>query len=101
LCADSFEEIIDLDAVGDSWRLRAWTPEDRFEPIGFGQDKAVGAFLADSGFALEQRRRVPVLEGERGIIWVCGVRLAQHAAIHPESRHFGRIRFFFTDSDQS
>lgn len=101
LRADSFEEIIDLDAVGDSWRLRAWTHEDRFEPFGFGQDKAVGAFLADSGFALEQRRRVPVLEGERGIIWVCGVRLAQHAAIRPESRRFGRIRFFFTDSDQS
>lgn len=101
LSADPYEEIIDLDAAGDRWRLRAWTLEDRFEPFGFGQEKAVGAFLADSGFALAQRRRIPVLEGERGIVWVCGVRLGQHAAIHPGSRRFGRLRFFITDSDES
>lgn len=96
---DPFEEIIDLDEAGKSWRLRAWTSEDRFEPFGFGRAKSVGEFLADRGVTLQQRRRIPVLEGPRGIIWVCGVRLARHAAVHPGSSRFCRLRFSINDPD--
>ena len=99
--ADPFEEIIDLDAAGERWRLREWAPDDRFEPLGFGREKAVGSFLADSGYALARRRAIPVLEGEGGILWVCGVRLARLAAIHAGSRRFCRLRYFITDSSTS
>lgn len=96
---DPFEEIIDLDAVGAPWRLRTWTPADRFEPFGFGREKNVGTFLSDRGVTLPQRQRIPVLEGPRGIIWVCGVRLAQHAALHADSTRFCRLRYSTNDRD--
>ena len=98
---DPYDELIDLDSAGDCWRLRHWTPDDRFEPLGFGHEKNVGHFLADSGFSAERRRRIPVLEGPRGIVWVCGVRLAQSAALRPESRRIGRIHFFTTENDDA
>ncbi len=99
--ADPSVELIDLDSAGDCWWLRHWTPGDRFEPLGFGHEKNVGHFLADSGFSAERRRRIPVLEGPRGIVWVCGVRLAQSAALRPESRRIGRIHFFTTENDDA
>ncbi|MBE0642781.1 MAG: tRNA lysidine(34) synthetase TilS [Bacteroidetes bacterium] len=95
--SDPTEELIDLDAAGARWRLRPWTEADRFEPLGFGREKTVGDFLADGGYVLARRRRIPVLTGEHGIIWVCGVRLAQHAAVRPETRHVGRLRFLTND----
>ncbi|MBR9976035.1 MAG: tRNA lysidine(34) synthetase TilS [Bacteroidetes bacterium] len=96
---DPFEEIVDLDAVGASWRLRTWIPTDRFEPFGFGREKNVGMFLSDRGVTLPQRQRIPVLEGPCGIIWVCGVRLAQHAALHAGSTRFCRLRYSTNDRD--
>jgi tRNA(Ile)-lysidine synthase len=96
---DPSEEFIDLDATGRRMQLRHWTVEDRFEPLNFDREKAVRTFLADSGFSLARRRRVPVLEGTNGIIWVCGVRLAQHAALRPESRRIGRLRYTFSASN--
>ncbi len=94
---DAETELIDLDAVGVPWQLRQWTQDDRFEPLGFGREKNVGTFLADSGYPFARRRRIPVLAGPHGIIWICGVRLAQHAALRGDSRHIGRIRFSKTD----
>ncbi|MFZ1731584.1 MAG: tRNA lysidine(34) synthetase TilS [Bacteroidota bacterium] len=96
--SDRSEEFIDLDATGRQLRLRHWTADDRFEPFGFGHEKTVGSFLADSGFPLARRRRIPVLEGAAGIIWVCGLRLAQHAAIGPSSRHIARLRITIDDN---
>lgn len=96
---DPSEECIDLDTAGEHMQLRRWTADDRFEPLGFGREKEVGKFLADSGFSLARRLRIPVLEGPHGIIWVCGVRLAQHAALRPGSRRIGQLRFTFTGSD--
>ncbi len=98
---ESDEELIDLDTAGGPWQLRQWKPEDRFEPFGFGRKKSVGAFLADSGFPLARRSRVPVLAGPQGVIWVCGVRLAQHAALRSDTKHIGRIRFFFNRHDDA
>jgi tRNA(Ile)-lysidine synthase len=99
--ADPFDELIDLERAGDSWQLRQWTADDRFEPLGFGREKHVGRFLADSGFPAARRARIPVLEGPLGIVWVCGVRLAQSAALRADSRRIGRIHFFTTDIDDA
>ena len=96
---DPFEEVVDLDAVGERWKLRAWTSDDRFEPFGFGREKAIGAFLADAGIGLPQRRRIPVLEGARGVFWICGVRLAEHARVHSHSRRLCRVRYSINDSE--
>jgi tRNA(Ile)-lysidine synthase len=90
---DAAEEYIDLTRTGEEFLLRAWTSEDVFTPLGFGSEKRVGAFLADSGIPWHRRVRIPVLTGREGIVWVCGVRLDEHARIRDESTDIARIRY--------
>ncbi|MBR9977049.1 MAG: tRNA lysidine(34) synthetase TilS [Bacteroidetes bacterium] len=99
--AEPSVEYVDLDAVGEQWRLRQWTDEDRFEPLSFGRQKRVRDFLADRGIAHPRRRQIPVLEGSGGVFWICGVRLGQHAAVHRESTHIARLRYFRTEQDDT
>ncbi|MDX9759558.1 MAG: tRNA lysidine(34) synthetase TilS [Bacteroidota bacterium] len=98
---DSGTELVDLESIGVHWRLREWTHEDRFEPLGAGREKGVGPFLTAAGLPRIRRGRIPVLEGPSGIIWVCGVRLAHAAALRPRSRHIGRLRFFINEHTES
>lgn len=99
--ADPHTELVDLDIIGARWRLREWTNADRFEPLGSGREQGVGPFLAAQGLSRPRRERFPVLEGPSGIIWICGVRLAQSAALRTQSRHIGRLRFFINDPVES
>jgi tRNA(Ile)-lysidine synthase len=98
---DPAVEFVDLHATGVQWRLRRWLNTDHFEPLGFGREKRVRDFLADSGIKRAQRRHIPVLEGRCGIFWVCGVRLGQHAAVHRESTRIARLHFFRIEQDDS
>ena len=86
-------EIVDLDHTGVMWRLRPWSAEDVFHPLGSDNVKRIRDFLADQGFPSRLRDRIPVLEGEHGIIWVCGVRLDQRAALTDQSERFATISY--------
>ena len=84
---------MDLDHTGVMWRLRPWSDEDVFHPLGSDNVKRIRDFLADQGFPSRLRDRIPVLEGEHGIIWVCGVRLDQRAALTDQSERFATISY--------
>jgi len=90
---DPSEEFIDFDSCGQPLRLRAWTDDDIFAPLGFGRSKRVAEFLSDQGLTQERRTRIPVLEGPHGIVWICGVRLDAHACVRDDSERIGRLRF--------
>ena len=90
---DPSEEYIDLGATGEEFILRPWDEADVFRPLGFGAEKRVGAFLSDRGIPLRRRRRIPVLEGSCGIVWVCGIRLDERARVTPDTRDAARIAY--------
>lgn len=90
---DPSEEFIDLGVTGEEFILRPWDAEDVFRPLGFGAEKGVGSFLADRGIPLRCRLRIPVLEGSRGIVWVCGVRLDTRARMTSDTRDAARIQY--------
>lgn len=94
---DPTEEFIDLDSCGAPMRLRPWRDDDVFSPLGFGRNKRVAEFLADQGLTLRQRKRIPVLEGPHGIIWICGVRLDAHACVRDDSERIARLRFSISE----
>jgi tRNA(Ile)-lysidine synthase len=90
---DSAEEFIDLDRTGAALRLRPWTEHDSFTPLGSDAPTDVGPFLAAAGFPLRLRRSIPVLSGPRGIVWVCGVRLADGASITEGTVSTARLHY--------
>mgnify|MGYP000551381235 FL=1 len=90
---DPSEEFIDLERTGSALTLRAWTEDDRFDPIGGRRGAHVGRFLAAAGFSALARRNIPVLSGDSGIVWVCGVRLDAHAALPRQGGSPARLSF--------
>jgi hypoxanthine phosphoribosyltransferase len=94
LSAEKGSEIIDLDRTGREWQLRPWRDDDTFVPFGSSGSRRVCDFLASAGYSLRERRRIPVLTGANGIIWVCGVRLDEHAALTAETSSTASIEYF-------
>ena len=68
--------------------VRSVQAGDRFHPLGAPGSKKVGDFFTDQKISPAQRRRIPLLTDQGGIIAILGVRLDQRAAISPSS---GRI----------
>lgn len=90
---DPSEEFIDLARTGSALTLRAWTEDDRFDPLGGSPGTPVGRFLAAAGYPDRARRAIPVLTGAHGIVWVCGVRLDARAALAEEGGSPARLRY--------
>ena len=71
---------VELDAAdlrGDL-RLRFPAPGDRFYPLGAPGSRRLSRFLADAGVPKEERSRVPLVFADGRLIWVAGIRPAQH-----------------------
>lgn len=66
--------------------IRAFQDGDRFHPLGAPGRKKVGDFFTDQKIPLDQRRRIPILVDQGGIIAILGVRPDQRAAIDPSTR---------------
>jgi tRNA(Ile)-lysidine synthase len=92
--ADRRSEVIDLDSVGREWQLRPWRDDDVFVPFGSSGSRRVSEFLASEGYSHRERRRIPVLTGANGIIWVCGVRLDGHASLTDDTSSTATVEYF-------
>jgi tRNA(Ile)-lysidine synthase len=86
LCADAVH--------GPLW-VRNWRPGDRFLPLGMGRSdmsdqsethrgKKVSRIFIDLKIPLAQRRRLPLLCDEAGILWIPGYTIAERARITPD-----------------
>ena len=84
--ADPWTAYLDAEAVGDALILRPRAPGDRFCPLGLaGHSVKLNEFMIDAKIARDARSGWPLLIGRGGIAWVCGLRLAQPAAIGPDT----------------
>ena len=91
--ADPWTAHLDAGAVGDALILRPRAPGDRFCPFGLaGHSVKLNEFMIDAKIARDARSGWPLLIGRGGIAWVCGLRLAQPAAIGPDTDAVWRIR---------
>jgi tRNA(Ile)-lysidine synthetase-like protein len=92
--ADPWTGFLDADAVGDALILRPRAPGDRFCPLGLaGHSVKLNEFMIDAKIARDARSGWPLLIGRGGIAWVCGLRLAQPAAIGPDTVEVWHVRF--------
>ncbi|MFA6498968.1 MAG: tRNA lysidine(34) synthetase TilS, partial [Desulfurivibrionaceae bacterium] len=74
---------VDADKVCFPLMVRSFETGDRFHPLGAPGRKKVGDFFTDQKIPPAQRRRIPILTDQEGIIAILGIRLDQRAAIGP------------------
>jgi tRNA(Ile)-lysidine synthase len=69
------------DLLSHALTLRNRRNGDRFQPLGMDPLVKLQDFFVGAGVPERWRDRVPIIESERGIIWVAGYRLAEWAKV--------------------
>ena len=96
---DSFSvsEALDLDSVGETLRLRARLPGDRFQPLGMDQSKSLREFMIDVRIPRQWRDGLPLVVSERGIVCVPGWRIAHWARVTDTTQRIMRLSLSYGD----
>ena len=84
-------ELLDMDCVGKSLRLRARQPGDRFQPLGMEQPKSLREFMIDARIPRQWRDGLPLLVSDRGIVCVPGWRIAHWARVTDSTKRILRL----------
>jgi tRNA(Ile)-lysidine synthase len=80
--ADPWRAYLDAQAAAGALWLRTRQPGDRFQPLGLGGHSVkLADFLTNQKVPHAARDRLPLLVGERGILWVGGQRSDGRCAV--------------------
>jgi tRNA(Ile)-lysidine synthase len=91
---DPWVAYVDAAALSGTVVLRPRRPGERFCPQGMGGHSVkVSAFMINEKIPQVWRDHVPLLAAGECIVWVCGRRISQSAAVTPETRRVARLWF--------
>jgi len=96
--ADPWIAYLDADACTAPFILRSRQPGDRFRPQGMGGHTVkLSAFMTNVKIPHAWRDHIPLLvahsESGSDILWVCGHRVSETAAVTPDTERVMRMRF--------
>jgi tRNA(Ile)-lysidine synthase len=91
---DLWTAFLDADAVGPVLTLRPRAPGDRFQPQGLGgHNTKLNEFMINAKIPQDARAGWPLLVGQAGIVWVCGLRVDERALVRDETREVWQVWF--------
>jgi tRNA(Ile)-lysidine synthase len=91
---DPWTAYLDADALAGPVVLRPRRRGDRFQPQGMeGHSVKLSAFLVNRKFPRAWRDHVPLLAVGETILWVCGQRVGEGAAVEAETQRVARVWF--------
>jgi tRNA(Ile)-lysidine synthase len=86
-------EFVDAVRLGNRLVLRSWQEGDWFMPLGMACRKKLSDYFVDEKVPLLQKHRIPILESNGEIVWVCGKRLDERFKVTAETRNVVRLEF--------
>ncbi len=83
ICAQA---TLDADAIQGQLTVRNWRRGDRFQPLGMHAPKKISDIFTDRKVPQSDRRRLPLLCDEAGVVWIPGYTIAERVKITPATR---------------
>ncbi|MFN2186673.1 MAG: tRNA lysidine(34) synthetase TilS [Anaerolineae bacterium] len=91
---DRWRAFVDAGLVGLRLWLRTRQTGDRFQPLGMnGHTVKLSDFLINQKVPHVVRDQLPLVVGERGIVWVCGQRIDERARVRDGTETVLVLRF--------
>ncbi|MEM8600426.1 MAG: tRNA lysidine(34) synthetase TilS, partial [Bacteroidota bacterium] len=84
---------LDADAVPFPLTVRPWQPGDRMRPLGLDGHQTVSDLLTNAKVSSAFRAGWPVVESHGRIVWVVGIRIAEHARVTPQTTRTVQLRW--------
>ncbi len=86
---------VDADKLGGTLLLRSWKDGDWFIPIVMGGKKKLSDYFVDEKVPLFEKQRIPVLESEGNIVWVCGRRLDDRFKVTEQTQRILKLKITY------